>query len=270
MDNNRQIEIEKVADNVRSKCEITGYGFKNIFEAISKIGYKVIRYPIGEESFLGFALVKEGDKIIFSNSSLILAREIFSVAHEIGHHELHLSEDGLSIIKDDNFENRDQFEIEANYFAACLLMPREKVQKFIRLELSDKEIDKWNGLDIAKIQTEFSVSYDMVLIRLKELGILTINMRRKLTLEKIENKISRLLGAINGDIDLCRKTNVKKVPAEYLEWVISNYTEKLIPIGSLEKSLRYVDLSAEDLDDLSEEEEGEDDDTLDDIIGRIE
>lgn len=269
MNNNRQIEIEKIADNVRNKCEITGYGFKNIFDAITKIGYKVIRYPIGAESFLGFALVKEGDKIIFSNSSLILAREIFSVAHEIGHHELHLSEDGISIIKDNNFENSDQFEIEANYFAACLLMPREKVQKFIRLELSDKEIEKWNGLDIAKIQTEFSASYDMVLIRLKDLGVLTDRVRKKLALEKVENKISKLLGAINGDIDLCKITNVKKVPAEYLEWVISNYTEKLIPISSLEKSLRFVDLSAEDLENLTEEDVN-DEESLDDLIGRME
>lgn len=51
---------------------------------------------------------------------------------------MHLSEQGITIIKDDDFENRDEYEIEVNYFAACLLMPAEKVVKFIRFELNDK------------------------------------------------------------------------------------------------------------------------------------
>ncbi len=268
MDKKRQLAIERIADGVRDECNVTGYGFQNIFEAAGKIGYRVIRYPIGSEAFLGFALIKDTERIIFSNSSLILSREIFSIAHEIGHQKLHLSEQGLTIIKDDNFDDRDEFEIEANYFAACLLMPREKVQKFIRLELDDKDINRWNGLDIARIQTEFSVSYDMALIRLKELGILNNEVSNELKLEKIEKTISRLLNAINGNVDLCKPAEVKKVPADYLEWVISNYTEKLIPVNSLEKALNYVDLNAEDLENLSEDE-FEDDESLDDLIGRM-
>lgn len=35
-------------------------------------------------------------------------------------------------------------------------------------------------------------------------------------------------------------TEVKKIPFHYIEWVISNYTENLIPIESLEKALYYI------------------------------
>jgi len=59
-----------------------------------RLGYKVIRYPIGSNAFLGSSLLKDTDRIIFSNSSIILSREIFTVAHEIGHQKLHLSEQG--------------------------------------------------------------------------------------------------------------------------------------------------------------------------------
>ena len=237
MNKKKQRAIEKIAESVRDECNVTDYGLQNIFEAAEKIGYRVIRYPIGNDSFLGFALIKDTERIVFSNSSLILSREIFSVAHEIGHQKLHLSEMGRTIIRDDDFTDRDESEVEANYFAACLLMPVEKVEKFIRLELNEKEIAKWNGLDIARIQTAFNVSYDMALFRLKALGVLSEQLFEKLKLEKMEITTTKLLKAINGNVDLCKPTEAKKVPAEYLEWAISNYNEKLIPKKSLENAL---------------------------------
>lgn len=264
MNKKKQRAIEKIAESVRAECNVTDYGLQNIFEAAEKVGYRVIRYPIGDDSFLGFALIKDTERIVFSNSSLILSREIFSVAHEIGHQTLHLSEMGRTIIRDDDFTDRDESEVEANYFAACLLMPVEKVEKFIRLELNEKEIAKWNGLDIARIQTAFNVSYDMALFRLKALGVLSEQLFEKLKLEKMEITTTKLLKAINGNVDLCKPTEAKKVPAEYLEWAISNYNEKLIPKKSLENALSYVDLDAEDFENPAGDVADEDD--LDDLL----
>ena len=262
MNKNRQLVIEKNAENVRDECNVTDYGLKDIFEASEKLGYRTIRYPIGAEAFLGFALIKDSERIVFSNSSLILSREIFSVAHEIGHQRLHLSEQGRTLIKDDDFSERDDLEVEANYFAACLLMPMDKVEKFIRLELKDKDTENWDGLDIAKIQTVFNVSYDMALVRLKAINILSDNVIEKLKMEKIEQTASKLLNVIGGNTELCKTTEAKKVPAEFLEWVISNYNEKLIPKKSLEAALKYVDLNADDVnvnDNQQDENESFDD-----------
>lgn len=264
MNKNRQLEIERAAENVRDECAVTDYGFQNIFDAAEKVGYRVIRYPIGSDAFLGFTLIKDTERIIFSNSSQILSREIFSVAHEIGHQRLHLSEQGKTMIRDDDFNDRNEDEIEANYFAACLLMPLEKVSKFIRLELNDKNIRTWNGLDIARMQTAFNVSYDMTLIRLKALGILNGELLEKLKLEKMEKTTVKLLNAIKGNADLCKSSEAKKIPAEYLEWVISNYYDKLIPRKSLETALSFVDLNAEDFVDPSEELN--DNDSFDDLL----
>ncbi len=77
MNKSRQLEIERAAENVRDECAVTDYGFQNIFVAAEKVGYRVIRYPIGSDAFLGFALIKDTERIIFSNSSQILSREIF-------------------------------------------------------------------------------------------------------------------------------------------------------------------------------------------------
>lgn len=265
MNKSRQIIIERNAENVRDECNITDYGFKDIFEASDKLGYRTIRYPIGAEAFLGFALIKDSERIIFSNSSLILSREIFSVAHEIGHQRLHLNEKGRTLIKDDDFSDRDELEVEANYFAACLLMPMEKVEKFVRLELKDKDITTWDGLDIARIQTAFNVSYDMALIRFRKLNILNDTIIEKLRIDKIEQTASKLLNVIGGNTGLCRAAKAKKVPAEFLEWVITNYNEKLIPKTSLATALNYVDLSPDDvnINDKDEEEE----ESFDDLLG---
>ncbi|MDD2402882.1 MAG: ImmA/IrrE family metallo-endopeptidase, partial [Clostridia bacterium] len=122
MNKNRQLAIARMADKVKDNCRIVGYGIQNIFDVARELEYQVIRYPVGIDAFLGFALIKDNERIVFSNSSVILSREIFSIAHEIGHQKLHLSEQGLTIIKDDDFSERDEYEVEANYFAACLLM----------------------------------------------------------------------------------------------------------------------------------------------------
>jgi len=138
MNKSRQIEIERNAENVRDECNVTDYGFKDIFEASEKLGYRTIRYPITAEAFLGFAMIKDSERIIFSNSSIILSREIFSVAHEIGHQRLHLSEKGRMLIKDDDFFDRDESEIEANYFAACLLIQGRRSKNLLDLSLKTK------------------------------------------------------------------------------------------------------------------------------------
>jgi len=264
MNKNRQIAIEKDAENVRDECNITDYGIKDIFEASEKLGYRTIRYPIGAEAFLGFAMIKGSERIVFSNSSLILSREIFSVAHEIGHQRLHLNEQGITLIKDDDFAESDVSEIEANYFAACLLMPKYKVEKFIRLELKGKDIANWDGLSIAIIQTAFSVSYDMVLVRLKALNILNDVVLKKLRKEKIEQTTSKLLTVIGGNRDLCIATGAKKIPSEFLEWVISNYNEKLIPETSLASALSYVDLNPDDV--IINDSQDKEDDNFDDLL----
>ncbi len=271
MNKSRQLDIERIAESARDECNVTDYGFQNIFEAAEKAGYRVIRYPIGVDGFLGFALIKDSERIIFSNSSQILSREIFSIAHEIGHHKLHLSEIENPIIKDDDFIDRDENETEANYFAACLLMPYEKVMKFIRLELNEKNPDKFNGLDIARIQTAFNVSYDMVLIRLRTLNVISDSKQNALKLEKAINTATKLLNAINGNSDLCKSSEAKKIPAEYLEWVISNYNEKLIPKKSLETALNYLDLDADDFEEQSESEANEEDieEDIEDLFRRM-
>ena len=110
-------DIRKKADQIRRNMRISNYGIMNLYKECESVGWKVIRYPLGENADLGFAMKKDKDIIIFTNSSSRLSREIFTLAHEIGHAVLHMDkmnsfiDNGLTL-SDHNTDEREQ---EANY-----------------------------------------------------------------------------------------------------------------------------------------------------------
>ncbi len=73
----RKRDIRKKADQIRRNMRISNYGIMNLYKECESVGWKVIRYPLGENADLGFAMKKDKDIIIFTNSSSRLSREIF-------------------------------------------------------------------------------------------------------------------------------------------------------------------------------------------------
>lgn len=265
-------DIRYEADAFRENCKVIRYGIVDLFSECDRMGYKLVRYPIGQEGVLGFAQIRDGDKIIFTNSSVRLAREIFSLAHEIGHLRLHMN-NNFSYIDDSSTFNdyrNGSTEMEANYFAACLLMPEDKVEKYISFEMDGKKAKQWTALDIAKMMTAFQVSFDMALIRLQNLGVLNHKEKVRLDNEKKQKKVSNLLKITGGDRRLNLETHEKRIPGEYVEWVIDNYNNAVIPKETLLKAISYIDIT---LDDISEEVHPSNmnvNEDLDELIGGIE
>ena len=269
--NSRKREIRIKADSFREKCKISRYGIIDLFKECERSGYKLLRYPLGEDADLGFVLKRDDDTIIFINSSIRLSREIFTLAHEIGHIVLHFN-GGQSFI-DNNVtitgRSEDEKEQEANYFAACLLMPSDEVDRFIDLELPDFEQRGLSGMDIARIMSEFNVSYDVVLNRLESLEKIDNNQKAQLETERTEKRVGNLLRSIGGNAKLNAAGYEIVIPHEYLDYVIYNYNHNAIPRETLEKVLACYQLSIEDVSDRLAVFPEEDDD-LDDLIGGLE
>lgn len=121
MQESTEREIRIKANSLREKCNVSRYGIVDLFKDCESLGYKLLRYPLGENADLGFSVKKDNDTIIFTNSCIRLSREIFTLAHEIGHILFHLK-DGKSFIDDNmtiNGRSTDEKEEEANYFAVC-------------------------------------------------------------------------------------------------------------------------------------------------------
>lgn len=273
MQENIKREIRIKADSFREKCKISRYGIMNLFRECDRCGYKLLRYPLGEGADLGFATKKDEDIIIFTNSSSRLSREIFTLAHEIGHVILHFG-DGSSFI-DDNItiagKSTDEKEQEANYFAACLLMPVDDVSRFLDLEVSSEEKGKLSAMDIARIMSEFSVSFDMALNRLESLGKIDSNQRIRLDNEKTEKKVGNLLRSASGNVRLNIPSEEIGIPYEYIDYVIYNYNHNAIPKETLEKALDCYQLSFDDISDrIKICPEEVDDANLEELIGGLE
>ena len=272
MQDSRKREIRIKADSFRVKCKISRYGIIDLFKECERLGYKLLRYPLGDNADLGFAVKKDNDIIIFTNSCSRLSREIFTLAHEIGHVILHLNDES-SFIDDSitiNGRSTDKKEQEANYFAACLLMPADDVGRFIDLGIQDFGEKGLSAMDIARIMSEFNVSFDMALNRLESLGIIDLKQKLCLDNERTMKKVGNLLRSVGGNAKLNEPSNVIDIPHEYIDYVIYNYNHNAVPKETLEKVLACYQLSIEDISDkLVSFDDDDGDDDLDDLIGGI-
>ena len=246
MTEQRKREIEKEASDTRKLAEILTTGISDIFEVCDTLNIYYVRYPLGQDAILGAAILREDDHIIFSNSSVVLSREIFTVAHELGHIRLGHLNSQYSKIKDYSFsEETDEKEAEANYFAACFLMPREQV-----ILLPEKlQITEWTPLEVVRMQSIFNTSFDATVTRLASLHKITKAKQEELLQKKANIKVSSILRTIGKDASLCFSDQSKAISIDYLKWIVSNYSNGLIPKETVEKALGYLGIHFEDVID---------------------
>ena len=110
------------------------------------------------------------DKLIGVNSDRSLEWKRFIIAHEIGHYILHFKEEGIEGLyaHRDHKRGHDDSENEVDFFAANLLMPRQRFEKKFTemkaLKLSTQDI-------IDELASYFIVTKRMAERRIKELGL---------------------------------------------------------------------------------------------------
>lgn len=120
-----------------------------------------ISYKRLQDDLAGFLLRKEERKVIGVNASHSKHRRRFTIAHECGHALLH---EGEELHVDHSFKINlrstlsatatDIEEIEANAFAAALLMP----EKLLRRELATAGIDVQDDEEIRRLAKLYDVS----------------------------------------------------------------------------------------------------------------
>lgn len=91
----------------------------------------VVKYAPSSE-FSGLLYRKDGKAFMAINSKDSEVRQRFTVAHELGHFFLHTQKDTFVEFRNNNTQtSRSLKEIQANQFAAALLMPRKNLLKDI-------------------------------------------------------------------------------------------------------------------------------------------
>ena len=119
----------------------------------------------------GFSTATSEQKLIVVNKANHYNRRRFTVAHELGHLLLHFDNvmnlnTGPIYYRDEKSSSGEYWrEIEANYFAGCLLMPSQSIEDLIGQDRNAVSEDK-----IAEISKKFRVSTQAVCVRLSQMG----------------------------------------------------------------------------------------------------
>jgi len=140
------------------------------------LGATIQPAPI-EDNVSGMVFKHKGRYIIGINSTHPETRKRFTIAHEMGHivlHQLdqvHVDKQFPVKLRDDiSSQAIDPHEIEANAFAAALLMPEAMLKNDISEFL---EIDSENEDELAELANKYGVSTKAMSFRLMNLGFVT-------------------------------------------------------------------------------------------------
>ncbi len=163
-------QVESKANEVLKRHNLTTVPINPVLLA-QREGIRVNNAKFSDDSMAGM-IVKRGDDVsMLVNYDDPPFRKRFTIAHELGHHFLHLMGDGEYVDKEANLfrqqpgEERTMTpdrrrEIQANIFAAALLMPEDEVRRYWHERRSIE--------DLAKI---FNVSMEAMGYRLDSLGL---------------------------------------------------------------------------------------------------
>ena len=167
--------IENHAQRILEKLNIKRPAV-NVEKIARERGLKVIPYELGDVS--GVLYVDKGRGTIGYNPNESEVRIRFTIAHELGHYELHrLNKEIFVDNKKFTVLFRDQrsstgevvIEQEANAFAAALLMPKDLLTQEIakrQIDLSDDNSDV-----IKDLAAKFKVSTQAMTFRIANLNL---------------------------------------------------------------------------------------------------
>lgn len=147
-------------------------------EQLARMAGAIVRYVPFEGELSGMLYQEEGQSVIGVNALHSPTRQRFSIAHELGHLRLH---QGRKLHVDRNFrtlhrdehsaQGTDPEEVEANDFAAELLMPSAWLER----DLANYEFDYEQDDVLHTLAERYRVSLQALMFRLTNLGMLRAN-----------------------------------------------------------------------------------------------
>ncbi len=169
-------KIEKLASSILTELNIKSAPV-DIKAVAKKKGATIKPYDLGEK-ISGMLFIKDSEGIISYNPTESMVRQRFTVAHELGHFLLHRKTQDIFVDKqfqvhfrnENSATGQDIQELEANAFAAAILMPKDLLLTEIKkhnFDLGDESAMK----ELAKL---FNVSLQAMTFRMVNLGFFSI------------------------------------------------------------------------------------------------
>jgi Zn-dependent peptidase ImmA (M78 family) len=134
----------------------------DLVRALEDTGVHVALWQLGEHGLAGMYQTREDVPVILVNSSTHPVRARFTLAHEHGHHRLRHEAAVDQVI---DTRSRDRREVDANQFAAELLMPRLGVEAWLQANSGQR-----TDLEaVVRLANHYGVSGEVALHRLERM-----------------------------------------------------------------------------------------------------
>ena len=168
----RLVRIRKTARNLleKLKIQVPPVPVKRLARSC---GARIVRVSGNKADIDGFLYQEDNNVVIGINRDQATVRQRFTIAHELGHLLLH---EYSRVHVDRGFrvrlrsglssEGTDLDEMEANRFAAEILMPIE----FLQSDLKEREFDLADDSQLRALAKRYGVSTQALAIRLNGLG----------------------------------------------------------------------------------------------------
>lgn len=216
-------------------------GLENLKDPLYKVSdikssILLIRFPSKNDKLSGFSLKIDKYDCMYINSNHTLGRQYCSFWHEY-YHIINDMRDELMINVED-YDSKE--EKEANQFAYCILLPKNKVKNYI-IQLR-KAYDKMNIFDLIKMQYEFRVSLQNLIYRLNEIYDTKLFFKFK-NLTSIENRreYERKVLDLGLDLDLISPTKDFCVPNKFFKDLHSNLANNRISVDKVQKIMHIIE-----------------------------
>lgn len=173
-------EIRRKTQDILKKNDLFDYPI-NLKSLVKKSDISLENKSFNDDDVSGFLAINKGKATIAVNKNHHINRRRFTIAHELGHFYLH-AKSPKELFLDEKYHRNsiskagvDIIEIEANRFAAELLMPLNFLKDAIK-EVKERDIffsieddDLMGNYMIDRLSEKFKVSSQAMQIRLSDL-----------------------------------------------------------------------------------------------------
>lgn len=226
--------IAEIATQFRHRLGLGEAPIHNLFEAVEEIGLKVLRLSIPIPGFFGLSACSadQGAFVLVNTHNQSIERQLFTLAHEIGHLIFHRGEYQDTLMEEGTKEEEKAREAVANHFASHLLVSQDALERALNV-----------FSDLTKLKAHFRVSYTMMLMRLDQMG----KLKYSDAIQKIRWEYKRRTGqSLTKEIELEPILPAEDFPMNQRFTKLVWQALKLGKVSEL-KAAELLNLSVEDL-----------------------
>ena len=227
------VQGEKAATNMRNYLNMGEAPSLDLENVLGQRGVKIIMRPLPQSGVWGFSVTsREFGHAIFVNTCCTREKQLFTLAHELGHLTMDRDHSATVFTKHEATEDKKQqtkslSEVRANSFAAAFLIPASSVhESLLKLGFTKAKTSKMSAATVEFLRKRFGVSYDAMLWRLVNMQVITKSDREK------------LLPFMTQDTAPTVDETASLLPERYRALALEAYRRAKISIGKLADLLR--------------------------------